>query len=222
MSNVPNGWFIQETASGEIVVRAPEDGAGGVTLPNSEEGSLPVRLLRSLCQDLLTRDEGRERVTVTQRAGGEPIRSALQAEARTREQAPGEERQAFEDFVLEWTEDHVKLLAAGQAAGVGKDPFGWACWQRGVERGSMRAVSVQTRTVVSGTGEALLYQPLSAAEIQAIADDGHRNAAGGIYESSVLVFAHAVVQAFAQKNGLKALAAAEERGQREGTVGGSP
>jgi hypothetical protein len=50
---IPAGWFIAETGSGEMVVRGPADGQGSVTLPNSDEGSLPVRLLRALAKALV-------------------------------------------------------------------------------------------------------------------------------------------------------------------------
>lgn len=51
--------------------------------------------------------------------------------------------------------------------------------------------------------EKRLLEPLGMADVEAIADDGMRNAAGGIYATSVQEFATAIQRAFAQENGLE-------------------
>lgn len=51
--------------------------------------------------------------------------------------------------------------------------------------------------------EKRLLAPLGMADVEAIADDGMRNAAGGIYATSVQEFATAIQRAFAQENGLE-------------------
>lgn len=47
-----------------------------------------------------------------------------------------------------------------------------------------------------------LPRPLDTETVEAIANDGCRNAAGGIYATSVQEFAREVQRAFAQENGL--------------------
>lgn len=50
----PRGWRITETGGGEVVVAGPCEGPGSMTLPNTEDGSLAVRLLRALSKALLS------------------------------------------------------------------------------------------------------------------------------------------------------------------------
>lgn len=45
---LPVGWLIETNGAGEVIIRSPAGGVGGMTLPAGDEGSLPVRLLREL------------------------------------------------------------------------------------------------------------------------------------------------------------------------------
>mgnify|MGYP001208924337 CR=1 FL=1 len=59
--------------------------------------------------------------------------------------------------------------------------------------------------------EKRLLEPLGMADVEAIADDGMRSAAGGIYATSVQEFATAIQRAFAQENGLEVRGLTEAR-----------
>ena len=75
--------------------------------------------------------------------------------------------------------------------------------------------------------EKRLLEPLGMADVEAIADDGMRSAAGGIYAPSVQEFATAIQRAFAQENGLEVRGLTEARkahnaiGQRGAACGAS-